>query len=73
MGGISISVSEYLIDWCINSRFSVMILFATLGAVCIVVSKILPESFSIPPPDMIPELMNKIKYQQNKVVSINDH
>jgi hypothetical protein len=50
-----------------------MILFATLGAVCIVVSKILPESFSIPPPDMIPELMNKIKYQQNKVVSINDH
>ena len=48
-----------------------MILFAMGGVVGIIVSKILPESFLIPPPDMIPELMEKIKSQKSIAIRIN--
>ena len=49
-----------------NAGFSVMILFAIVAIASIIASKLLPESFMVPPPDMIAELMEKINTQKSK-------
>ena len=64
IGGLVIAASEFILDACINSGFSVMILFTMAGIAGVIVSSLLPESFEIPPPDLVPEINRKINSQK---------
>lgn len=56
IGGTVITFSPYLIDLSLSYGFKIMIIFAVMALLSIIAYFILPETLSIPPPDIIEEL-----------------